>query len=148
MNIGLQEIFTEANRILLETYGPGAEFRKGQYEAIEAAMTKKRVLVVQKTGWGKSLVYYICTKLNRRKGQGCTMVISPLLILMDNQMEMAGKMGLKCAALNSTVKDPAERKSILDRLAEDQLDMLFITPETLLKEETQERLPGIRNRYI
>lgn len=144
MNIGRQDIFTEANKILLETYGPGAEFREGQYEAIEAAMTKKRVLVVQKTGWGKSLVYYICTKLNHREGRGCTMVISPLLILMENQMEMAGKMGLKCAALNSTVKDPAERKSILDRLAGDQLDMIFITPETLLKEETQERLPGIR----
>lgn len=141
MNIERQDIFSEANRILAETYGPGARFRDGQYEAIEATMIRKRVLVVQKTGWGKSLVYYVCTKLKRSRGQGCTMVISPLLVLMENQMEMAGKMGLRCEALNSTVKNTDDRRAILGRMAGDQLDMLFITPETLLREEVQARLP-------
>ena len=144
MKIERQDIYSKANRILLEIYGPGARFRDGQYEAIEAAMTRNRILVVQKTGWGKSLVYYICTKLKRSRGQGCTMVISPLLVLMENQMEMAGRIGLRCAALNSTVKDADERRSILDQTEDNRLDMLFITPETLMREEVQRRLPGIR----
>ena len=141
MDIGRQDVYTEANRILKEIYGPGARFREGQYEAIEAAMTRRRVLVVQKTGWGKSLVYYICTKMKRSRGQGSTLVVSPLLVLMENQMEMATRMGLKCAVLNSTVRDPDKRREILDGMAGGRLDMLFITPETLLNDErVQERL--------
>lgn len=144
MKIENKEIFDEAKKILIQTYGPDAQFRDGQYEAIEATMLKKRVLVVQKTGWGKSLVYYICTKLKRQRGQGCTLVISPLLILIENQMEMASGMGLRCEVLNSTIKDRDRRKSILEQLQGNQLDMLFITPETLLKAETQKYLPGTR----
>ena len=144
MKIERQDIYSEAKQILLQTYGPGAQFREGQYEAIEATMTRKRVLVVQKTGWGKSLVYYVCTKLNRKRGMGCTLVISPLLVLMENQMEMAGKMGLRCAALNSTVKDIHDRKRIIDEVIGNQLDMLFITPETLLGEEVERWRSGFR----
>ena len=77
----------------------------GQYEAIEATMTKRRTLVVPRTGWGKSLVYFICTKLMRSEHRGVTLVVSPLLVLMENQMEAAEKMGLWCDVLNSTVKD-------------------------------------------
>ncbi len=144
MRIENEQIYAEAKKILIRTYGPNAQFRDGQYEAIEAVMTRNRVLVVQKTGWGKSLVYYVCTKLKRNRGQGCTVVISPLLILMENQMEMAAGMGLRCEKLNSTVKDQTRRKEILDQLTEDRLDILFVTPETLLKGEVQRRLPGIR----
>ena len=144
MEIRNKAVYAEAYDILKSVYGPGAQFRDGQYEAIEATMEKKRTLVVQKTGWGKSLVYFVCTKLKRRHGQGMTLVISPLLVLMDNQMEMARNMGLRCAALNSTVKDKAARAGILDQMAGDQLDMVFITPETLLKDEVQQRLPGLR----
>ena len=68
-------------------------------------MLKRRTPVVQKTGWGKSPVYFICTKLKRSRGQGFTLVISPLPVLMENQMEMASELGLSCAALNSNVKD-------------------------------------------
>lgn len=60
----------QANQILKALYGPNARFRDGQYEAIEAVMTRKRVLVVQRTGWGKSLVYFVCTKLMRKEGKG------------------------------------------------------------------------------
>ena len=141
MKINNPAIFEEASAILKTTYGSNAQFRPGQYEAIEATMEKRRTLVVQKTGWGKSLVYFICTKMKRKRNQGMTLVISPLLVLMDNQMEMAQSMGLRCAALNSTVRD---KTTILAQMAADRLDMVFITPETLLKEETQPWLPKIR----
>ncbi len=144
MKISNRSIYSEADRILKSVYGPHAQFREGQYEAIEATMEKKRTLVVQKTGWGKSLVYFICTKLKRSRGQGMTLVISPLLVLMDNQMEMARSMGLRCAALNSSVKDEAARQNILNGMTSDQLDMVFITPETLLNNETQAYLPRFR----
>ena len=62
-------IYEQADRIIKDLYGPSAMFRDGQYEAIEATMTKKRVLVVQRTGWGKSLVYCVCTKLMRKENK-------------------------------------------------------------------------------
>ena len=132
MRIENQAIYTEAVRILRSMYGEDAQFREGQYEAIEATMTRKRTVVVQKTGWGKSLVYFLCTELKRARGQGMTLIISPLLVLMENQMEMARRMGLRCAALNSRVRDKEERQNILLGMANDQLDAVFITPETLL----------------
>lgn len=108
MNIAVDDpcIYEKATEIIRQLYGPGAEFRDGQYEAIEAAMTRKRVLVVQRTGWGKSLVYFVCTKLMRMEHKGVTMVVSPLLVLMENQIEAARRMGLRCDVLNSSVKDP------------------------------------------
>ena len=97
-------IYKAANEIIRQLYGPHAKFRDGQYEAIESTMTHKRVLVVQKTGWGKSLVYFVCTKLLRKENKGVTMVVSPLLVLMENQIEAAKRMGLHCDVLNSSVK--------------------------------------------
>ncbi len=141
MTINNQAVYKESSKILSQTYGAAASFRDGQYEAIEATMTRRRTLVVQKTGWGKSLVYFISTKMNRSRGHGMTMVISPLLVLMDNQMDFARRMGIRCVALNSTVKD---RKEIKSQLRHDQIDMLFITPETLMSDDIQEILPDIR----
>ena len=83
-----------ALKILRQTYGRHAEFRTGQYEAIESVMMRKRTLVVQRTGWGKSLVYFISAKMLRKKKRNITMVVSPLLVLMDNQREMAEKLNL------------------------------------------------------
>ncbi|MGZ8620067.1 MAG: DEAD/DEAH box helicase, partial [Actinomycetota bacterium] len=72
--------------------GPEADFRPGQLEAIEAvARDRGRVLLVQRTGWGKSAVYFIATKLLREQGAGPTLLVSPLLALMRNQIEMAGR---------------------------------------------------------
>lgn len=69
-----------------------ADFRPGQWEAIEAvAIHKKRALIVQRTGWGKSLVYFLATKRFREQGAGPTLLISPLLPLMQNQIEMASR---------------------------------------------------------
>ena len=135
-------IYEQANQIIKGLYGPNAKFRDGQYEAIEATMTRKRVLVVQRTGWGKSLVYFVCTKLMRKENKGVTMVVSPLLVLMENQIEAATKMGLRCDVLNSTVKD--RRSEILDSLENDELDLILVTPETLFSDEVQRKLKNIK----
>ena len=137
-----KEIYDEASKMLAELYGRGAEFREGQYEAIEATMMNRRTLVVQRTGWGKSLVYFIATKLLRERGQGVTVVVSPLLVLMQNQMEAADKLGLKCEVLNSRVKD--RKAEIVEKMVRDELDLVFITPETLFSIEVQNRLKDIR----
>ena len=135
-------LYRQASEILHQVYGPEAAFRPGQYEAIEAVATRHRTLVVQRTGWGKSLVYFICTTLFRRQGRGITMVVSPLLVIMDNQAEMARSLGISCDVLNSSVKE--RRENILDALIHDQLDLIFVTPETLFKEDIQAILPQIR----
>lgn len=131
-------IYAEAGAILRSLYGAGAAFRPGQYEAIEATMTHRRTLVVQRTGWGKSLVYFLCTKMLRRRNHGVSLVISPLLVLMDNQLEAAEKLGLQCAVLNSGVRE--QRESILRALRENRLDLLFITPESLFAQDVQQTL--------
>ncbi len=68
---------------------PNASFHDGQWESIEHLLNRKRVLVVQRTGWGKSMVYFLATKLLREQGAGPTLLISPLLSLMRNQLEAA-----------------------------------------------------------
>lgn len=134
----------EAEAILKEAYGVNARFREGQLEAIEATLTNKRTLIVQKTGWGKSLIYFIATKILRSKGGGTTLIISPLLELMNNQIEAASIFGLHCEMLNSTIKDEADRLQILDDLQMGRVDVLFITPETLFKVEVQARIADIQ----
>ena len=135
-------IHKQATEIIKELYGKDASFREGQYEAIEATITQKRTLVVQRTGWGKSLIYFVCTKLMREQRRGVTMVVSPLLVLMQNQIEAAEKMGLKCDVLNSAVKD--RRDDILSSLENNDLDLILVTPETLFAEDVQKRLRNIR----
>ena len=136
------DILAKSTSIIQSLYGPNASFRDGQYEAIEATMTQNRTLVVQRTGWGKSLVYFVCTKLMREQNRGVTMVVSPLLVLMENQVESAEKMGLRCDVLNSTVKD--RRDSILFSLEHNELDLILVTPETLFSEDVQSKLKDIR----
>lgn len=115
--------------LLKQIYGSDANFKEGQYEAMEATLYKKRTLVVQKTGWGKSLVYFMCAKALKSSNLGTTFVISPLLVLMENQMVSAEKMGLICRYLNGGNKK--EHDSIIDELKQNTADLVFITPETL-----------------
>ena len=142
MKIENEEIYNKSVSILKDLYGESASFRDGQYEAIEATMTHKRTLVVQKTGWGKSLVYFICTKLMRMQNKGVTVVVSPLLILMQNQIDAADKLGLKCEVLNSTVRD--RREEIISALENDEIDLLLVTPETLFRDDVQSRVRNIK----
>lgn len=124
MKITNRQIYNEASAILRSLYGESACFRDGQYEAIEATLLNRRTLVVQRTGWGKSLVYFACTKLLRNRGAGTTFVVSPLLVLMQNQIEAAERMGLRCEALNSQTKD--RREEVLSGIIDGEID--FATP--------------------
>lgn len=135
-------IYAKASTILCALYGAQASFRDGQYEAIEATMTQNRTLVVQRTGWGKSLVYFICTKLMREQKRGVTVVVSPLLVLMENQIEAAEKLGLRCDVLNSTTKE--RRAEILQSIEREELDLILVTPETLFSDDVQMKLKNIR----
>ena len=95
----------EALRFLRKSLdNPRATFREGQWESIEALLARKRMLVVQRTGWGKSMVYFLATKLMREQGAGPTLLISPLLSLMRNQIEAAERIGIRAKTINSTNK--------------------------------------------
>jgi ATP-dependent DNA helicase RecQ len=118
----------EALRTL--TGDPGAEFRAGQLEAIrDVVVDRARVLCVQRTGWGKSAVYFVATTLLRRAGAGPTLIVSPLLALMRNQLAAARRLGLRAHTINSTNRE--EWDGVRDRLAAGELDLLLISPERL-----------------
>src|SRR5437870_1660810 len=95
-----------AEKWLREILGANASFRDGQWEAIEALVEKRqRVLVVQRTGWGKSMVYFLAARLLREQGAGTTVLISPLLALMRNQIQAASAWGLRAESINSSNPD-------------------------------------------
>ncbi len=106
-----------------------AEFRDGQWKSIEHAIKGERVLVVQRTGWGKTMVYTIATKLRREKGLGPSLMISPLLALMRNQEEAAFALGLN--ARRMTGDNFSDWGEIQKELRKDEVDILMITPERL-----------------
>lgn len=116
-----------AIEMLHETYGAEANFREGQLEAILAVVNKQKTLVIQKTGWGKSIVYFIATKLLRENGSGPAVIISPLLALMHNQIDAAAKLGLDVVTINSNNKD--EWDDIYARLT--AVDAIIVSPEKL-----------------
>lgn len=124
------EIEQKAEEALHRFIGEGTTFRDGQLEAIAATLTNRRTLVVQRTGWGKSMVYFICTKLLRDMGNGVTVIVSPLLALMDNQIAAAEKAGLKCKVINGNVKG-TERESVIQQIENNKIDIVLTTPETL-----------------
>ena len=91
-------------RIALDN--PTVNFRDGQWEAIDELVNRRgRVLCVQRTGWGKSMVYFVAAKLMREQGAGPTLIISPLLALMRNQIDAANRLKLRAETINSTNSD-------------------------------------------
>ena len=111
-----------------------AVFRDGQAEAIEHVVQGSgRLLVVQKTGWGKSFVYFIATKLLREQGLGPALLISPLLSLMRNQIAAAKRMGVRAATINSDNVD--DWASVITSIARGEVDILLISPERLANED-------------
>ena len=120
----------DALPLLRSLAGPGAEFREHQLEAVEDLVSgRKRVLCVQRTGWGKSAVYFIATALLRRQVAGPTVLVSPLLALMRNQIEAAERLGIRAVTINSTNRD--DWAAVRDELARDSVDLLLISPERL-----------------
>lgn len=112
---------------------PDAAFRDDQEAAIRHLVEGRgRLLVVQKTGWGKSFVYFIATRLLREAGHGPALLVSPLLALMRNQIAAAERMGLRAATINSD--NPEEWSDIEQRLARGEVDILLVSPERLANE--------------
>lgn len=135
-----------ARELLHAMLGADADFRDGQWEAIEAvAVRRRRALVVQRTGWGKSLVYFLATKLLREQGAGPTLLISPLLSLMRNQIAMAARIGLRAQTIHSGNREDWEAAETA--LAADRCDILLVSPERLSNARFQRTtLPSFAGR--
>jgi ATP-dependent DNA helicase RecQ len=120
-------------RLRLLTADAGADFRDGQLEAItDLVIDRARVLCVQRTGWGKSAVYFVATSLLRSdpdRPAGPTLIISPLLALMRNQIAAAERLGLRARTVNSTNREDWDE--VRGQLDADNVDLLLISPERL-----------------
>ena len=127
------ELRAEADAILAELVGaPGgsARLREDQWQAVAALVEeRRRALVVQRTGWGKSAVYFVATALLRRRGSGPTVIISPLLALMRNQVESAARAGIQARTINSA--NPEEWDTIYEEVERGETDVLLVSPERL-----------------
>lgn len=127
------ELRTEADAVLAELVGdPGgpARLREDQWQAVSALVQeRRRALVVQRTGWGKSAVYFVATALLRRRGSGPTVIISPLLALMRNQVESAARAGIRARTINSA--NPEEWETIYGEVERGETDVLLVSPERL-----------------
>lgn len=133
-----------AEKLLRQVAGQDATFHEGQREAITALVEdRSRLLVVQRTGWGKSAVYFIATALLRLRGSGPTILISPLLSLMRNQIQMAQRLGIRAASITSE-KDSDWQATARD-LANGEIDILLVSPERLGNQHfLREVLPRIK----
>jgi ATP-dependent DNA helicase RecQ len=129
----------EAEAVLQRLAGAGARLRDDQWTAIEAlAVHHRRVLCVQRTGWGKSAVYFVATALLRRRGAGPTVIVSPLLALMRNQVAAAERAGIRAHTINSANLD--EWDQIADEVRAGAVDVLLISPERLNNPDFRDNL--------
>ena len=128
------------------TGDPEATFRSGQFSAIRKLVDRRqRLLLVQSTGWGKSAVYFIATRMLRDRGAGPTLLVSPLLALMRNQIEAAERMDVQAATINSS--NQAQWKNVEGQIRRDAVDILLISPERLANQVfRRELLPSILQR--
>ncbi|MBF4548571.1 ATP-dependent DNA helicase RecQ [Corynebacterium afermentans subsp. lipophilum] len=128
----------QADELLKGIAGPQAALRDDQWTAIDSLVNqRKRMLVVQRTGWGKSAVYFIAAKLLREAGEGPSIIVSPLLALMRNQVEAAARAGIRAATINSANMTQWEEI----QAGVDDLDLLLISPERL-------NAPGFREEVL
>ena len=119
-----------AAELLHALAGADARFRPHQLEAVRDLVEDRgRVLCVQRTGWGKSAVYFLATALLRERGAGPALIVSPLLALMRNQIAAAERLGIRAHTINSTNRDAWDEVRAL--LADDAVDLLLISPERL-----------------
>jgi ATP-dependent DNA helicase RecQ len=134
------ELRDEAERQLRALAGERARLRDDQWTAISALVAeRRRTLVVQRTGWGKSAVYFIATALLRARGAGPTVIVSPLLALMRNQVEAANRAGIHARTINSANTQEWER--VYAEVADGLLDVLLVSPERLNN-------PGFRDQVL
>jgi len=124
---------------------PDALFHEDQLESIRALVgDRRRVLVVQRTGWGKSAVYFLATHLLRKSGFGPTMIISPLLVLMANQIDAAHRLGLRAISINSANEVTVD--DLVAELVTDSIDVLLISPERLSNTDFRNRVMPLIGR--
>ena len=137
----------EALQVLRRLVGrEDAAFHEGQFEAIEALVSgRRRALVVQRTGWGKSAVYFVASLLLRARGAGPTLIVSPLLALMRDQVSAAGRAGVRAESINSA--NATDWDQVRQRLDEDTVDVLLVSPERLNNPRFRdEQLPELTRR--
>lgn len=140
----MTDLRTQGLEILRRLTGrDDADFHPGQWEAIEALVAgHRRALVVERTGWGKSAVYFVAALLQRRAGFGPTLIVSPLLALMRDQVAAAERAGVRAAAISSA--NVTEWDQIRSRLAADSVDVLLVSPERLVNPRfAAEQLPEL-----
>ena len=139
-----EKIYSADRALELLRLGSGqvhAIFRDGQEEAIQQITDgDHRLLVVQKTGWGKSFVYFISTKILREAGCGPALLVSPLLALMRNQIAAAERMGVRAATINSD--NIAKWTEVEARIKQNEIDILLISPERLANERFRTEILG------
>ena len=124
------DLRARAQQLIELMAGDAAVLRDDQLTAVESLVRdRRRVLVVQRTGWGKSAVYFVATRLLREAGAGPTLLVSPLLALMRDQIAAAERIGVRAAAINSANTDDWD--AVTQRLADDTVDLLLISPERL-----------------
>jgi ATP-dependent DNA helicase RecQ len=124
---------------------PDAEFHHDQREAIEALVEQRaRVLLVQRTGWGKSAVYFLATHLLRRRGLGPTLLVSPLLALIRNQVDAAERLGLRTITINSSSDTTVGE--LAESLFADVVDLVLVSPERLANPEFADKVMPLVGR--
>lgn len=125
---------------------PTAQFRPGQWAAIDALVNgRQKRLVVERTGWGKSSVYFIATRTLRDRKAGPTLIVSPLLALMRNQIEAANRLGIRAITINAANQD--EWPALICDIRNEQVDAILISPERLANEDfVQDVLLPFANR--
>ena len=132
-NTSNAELRAAADAVLARLVGDAtgaARLREDQWRAIEALVAdRRRALVVQRTGWGKSAVYFVATSLLRARGSGPTVIVSPLLALMRNQVEAAARAGIHAQTINSS--NTEEWDTVQDEIAAGEVDVLLVSPERL-----------------
>jgi ATP-dependent DNA helicase RecQ len=141
------DVGAEALAVLRELTGrPDAVFREGQDAAVATLVERsQRALVVQRTGWGKSAVYFVSTALLRRRGKGPTLLVSPLLALMRDQVAAAARAGIRAVEISSA--NATEWDDVAARLAADEVDVLLVSPERLTNPRfREEQLPDLVRR--
>jgi len=130
----------DAERLLQALAGATAQLREDQWTAIEALVVQaRRALVVQRTGWGKSAVYFVSTALLRARGAGPTVIISPLLALMRNQVSAAERAGIRAVTVNSS--NVEQWREVYDAVQSGTVDVLLVSPERLNN-------PGFRDEVL
>ena len=130
----------DAERHLRALAGEHAVLREDQWTAIDALVTgRRRALVVQRTGWGKSAVYFVATAMLRAGGAGPTVIVSPLLALMRNQIAAAERAGIRAVTVNSSNVD--DWQSVYADVEHGEVDVLLVSPERLNN-------PGFRDAVL